>query len=109
MKHVMALTGRHAFPSNEGEIFPSNNEEIMRSFDDGFAQEQFFARMLDTVIPKDTTELVVYCSGLQMFHKLIAQYCARKCIKLIALFWNRKGNECDPRSYERVSLKKYIY
>lgn len=97
-KHVYALSGRHPFPENEGKIFPDDIELIREALDYSQAHE-LYERMADHTIPKDTTTLVVYMSGLKIFHSALAAVCYRRCITLVTLWYVGEGDPKDPNNY----------
>lgn len=98
MKHVMRLTGRHPYPENEGQIFLDDITLIREAMSYEEAHG-FYEKMADYVIPKDTTTLVVYMSGLRILHSALAAVCARRCITLVTKWYVGEGDPKDPVNY----------
>lgn len=93
MKKIMKLTSRHNFPREATEqIFPDNQEWVMSNLDDEHQQEVFRMRA-NLAIPEDTTELVVYMSGLTRLHKALKEVCTSRGIKLTALWYDHERQE----------------
>lgn len=93
MKKIMKLTSRHNFPREATEqIFQDDLRWIMTNLDDEHQQEVFRMRA-NLAIPEDTTELVVYMSGLTRLHKALKDVCRSRGIHLTALWYDHEKNE----------------
>lgn len=110
-KHIMCLTGRHPFPENEGPLFPEDIELIRDALNYTEAHE-LYEKMAENIIPKDTTTLVVYMSGLKILHSALAAVCSRRCITLVTKWYQGEGDPKDSGSYgnrTKDPTRQYAY
>lgn len=88
MKHIMQLTRRHDFPHCEGTIYPSDTGHT-NHIKKGFVMRVLSA-WFDMMVPNDTTELVVYMSGFDLYRRHLRYACKKRNISLTEM-WIKSG------------------
>ena len=94
MKHIMQLTRRHLFPKNEGTIYPSDTGHLNKVKNFIAVLDAWF----DMFVPDDTTELVVYMSGFDIYKRHLRKTCREKGIKLTERWIIPKHKESEGSS-----------